>query len=308
MRGGLQAGSPAGCDPVSAFLTIPPVRNVFVFIRTYFNFLFFLVLQIVSLSFLFHYNRFHEAAFMNVAGEITGTLNERYNNVSYYFQLKKTNEILVRENQRLNQLLRANYEGPDSVKKNVIDTLSVDSTRKLIKYVYLEAKVVDNSTNSLTNFMTIHRGAGQEVRPNMGVVSAQGIVGTVVNVSENYASVMSLLHRQYAVVVKLKNSGERGTVEWDGLNPLYVTLKNIPKSAKVAKGDSVVTSQTSSLFPPGILVGTVAEFIDDRSSNFYTLKLRTATNFFSVEYVYVIKNTQYEEQRKLEDSTRKKFQ
>ena len=84
--------------------------------------------------------------------------------------------------------------------------------------------------------MTIHRGLLQDVRPNMGVVSPQGIVGTVVNVSDNYASVMTLLHRQYKVVVKLKNGGERGTVEWDGVSPMFVTLKDIPKSAKVKSG------------------------------------------------------------------------
>ncbi len=284
------------------------MRNVFLFIRRYFNFLFFLVLQIVSLSFLFRYNKFHEAAFMGVAGEMTGRLNEKFNNVGYYFKLKMTNEELVRENKRLNQLLRENLEGPDSNRKLVSDTTYTDSLKKILKYVYLEAKVVGNSVNSQANFLTIHRGAAESVKPNMGVVSSQGIVGTVVNVSENYAVVMSLLHRQYKVVVKLKNGGDRGTVEWDGLSPFFITLKDIPKSARVNIGDTIVTSQTSSLFPPNIMVGTVHEIIDDKSSNFYSLRLRTATNFFNLEYVYVIQNTQYEEQKRIEDSTRKKFQ
>jgi rod shape-determining protein MreC len=245
---------------------------------------------------------------MGVAGEMTGRLNEKFNNVGYYFKLKMTNEELVRENKRLNQLLRENLEGPDSNRKLVADTTYTDSLKKILKYVYLEAKVVGNSVNSQANFLTIHRGTLQSVKPNMGVVSSQGIVGTVVNVSENYAVVMSLLHRQYKVVVKLKNGGDRGTVEWDGLSPFFVTLKDIPKSARVNIGDTIVTSQTSSLFPPNIMVGTVHEIIDDKSSNFYSLRLRTATNFFNLEYVYVIQNTQYEEQKRIEDSTRKKFQ
>ena len=88
------------------------MRNVFLFIRRHFNFLFFLVLQIIALSFLFRYNKFHEAAFLNVSTEITGRINEKYNNIEYYFQLKKTNESLVKENLRLRQLLKENYEGP----------------------------------------------------------------------------------------------------------------------------------------------------------------------------------------------------
>ena len=245
---------------------------------------------------------------MGVAGEITGRLDERYNGVEYYFQLKRTNDQLVRENLQLRQQLKENFETADSSRKIIIDTVWSDSVRRIQKYYYLEAKVVGNSVSSQANFLTIHRGSLQNVKPNMGVVSSLGIVGTVVNVSSNFSSVMSLLHPQYKVVVKLKKSGERGTVEWDGKNPLYVTLKDIPKSAKLAVGDTVVTSPTSSLFPGNIMVGTIAEVVDDKSSNFYTLRLRTATNFFNVEYVYVIENVQYEEQKRLEDSTRKKFQ
>lgn len=284
------------------------MRNVFLFIRRYFNFLFFLVLQIASLSFLVRYNKFHQAAFMGVAGELTGRLNEKYNGIEYYFRLKSTNDALVKENERLHQLLKEDYQGPGQLNKMVEDTFMVDSLKKIQKFIYREAKVVNSSVVLQTNFLTIHRGSAQQIKPNMGVISPQGIVGTIVSVSQNFAVVMSMLHRQYTVVVKLKNSGERGKLEWDGIDPSYVTLKDIPKSAKIAKGDSIVTSETSSLFPPGILAGTVFEIIEDKSSNFYTIKVKTATNFFNVEYVYVIDNTQYDEQKNLEDSTSKKIQ
>jgi rod shape-determining protein MreC len=284
------------------------LRNVFLFIRRHFNFLFFLVLQIIALSFLFRYNKFHEAAFMNVSTEVTGRINEKYNGIEYYFQLKKTNESLVKENLRLRQQLLANYEAPDSARRLIHDTIKLDSGRSVLKYNIMEAKVVNSTTASQINYLTIHRGFAQNVRTNMGVIGPQGIVGTVVNVSENFATVMSLLHRNYKAYVKLKNGGERGTIEWDGLSPLFVTLKDIPRSAKVAKGDTVLTSQISSKFPGNIMVGTVFEIVPDNSSNFYTLKIRPATNFFNIEYVYVIDNTQYDEQKRLEDSTRKTIQ
>jgi rod shape-determining protein MreC len=284
------------------------VRNVILFIRKYANFLFFLLLQITALSFLFRYNKYHEAALMNVAGEFTGTINQRYSKVEYYFRLKKINEQLAAENNRLNQLLKENFERPDGNEKIVMDTVLADTISQIRKYTWLGAKVVGSTVNTQLNFITIHRGLLQDVRPNMGVVSPQGIVGTVVNVSDNYASVMTLLHRQYKVVVKIKNGGERGTIEWDGVSPMFVTLKDIPKSAKVKEGDSIVTSPTSSLFPGNLMAGTIAEIVDDKSSNFYTLKVKPATNFFNIEYVYVIANAQLIEQKRLEDSTRKKFQ
>ncbi|HLK29671.1 MAG TPA: rod shape-determining protein MreC [Puia sp.] len=284
------------------------MRNVFLFIKRYFNFLFFLVLQIIALSFLFRYNKFHQAAFSNVAGEVTGRFSEKYNGIEYYFRLKSTNDALVKENERLNQMLKDNYEAPGQLNRLMTDTVMIDSLKKIQKYIYRDAKVVASSVSSQTNYLTIHRGSSQQIRPNMGVISPSGIVGTVVSTSPNFAVVMSMLHRQYTVVVKLKNGGERGKVEWDGVNPSFVTLKDVPKSAKINKGDSIVTSETSSLFPPGILVGTVSEIVEDKSSSFYTVKLKTATNFYNVQFVSVIDNTQLDEQKKLEDSTRKKFQ
>jgi len=158
------------------------------------------------------------------------------------------------------------------------------------------------------NYLTIHRGFDQGVRPNMGVTGPQGIVGSVINVSKNFATVQSMLHYQFRLVVKLKHSNETGTVEWDGKSPSYVTLKNIPKSVRVEKGDSVVTTQLGGLFPANLMVGTVTEIVPDNSSNFYTLKVRPATNFGTIEYAYVIDNIQYGEQKMLEDSTRKKNQ
>ena len=283
------------------------MRNVFLFIRRHFNFLFFLVLQIIALSFLFRFNKFHEAAFLNVSTEITGRFYERYNNIEYYFQLKKTNESLVQENLRLRQQLKENFEAPDSIRRLIHDTLKVDS-HTVIKYMLMEAKVVNNTTAERANYLTIHRGFDQGVRPNMGVTGPQGVVGRVFTVSRNFAVVQSMLHFQFKVIAKLKHSNETGTIEWDGVSPLYVTLKGIPKNVKVEKGDTVVTTQLSSFLPANLMIGTIADIIPDNSTSFYTLKVKTATNFGTIEYVYVIDNSQADEQKMLEDSTRKKLQ
>ena len=117
---------------------------------------------------------------------------------------------------------------------------------------------------------------------------------------------MSLLHVQSKRSVTMKRSGSLGTIEWDGKNPLFLTLLNIPKSDSIARGDTVMTSVNSS-FPPGFIVGTIDEVILDKSTNFYVLRLRTAANFFNLQQVHVIENAQYEEQAKLQEDTRKKI-
>lgn len=138
----------------------------------------------------------------------------------------------------------------------------------------------------------------------MGVVSATGIVGRVINVSENYAVVMSLLHRQSSVSAKIKKTGEVGTVQWDGESPSYVNMTNVPKSVSITKGDTIVTSQYSYLYPQGVMIGTVLEIVNDKASNFYTLRLKPATDFYKLEYVMVVENTQKDEQKKLEEAAK----
>lgn len=281
------------------------MRNIFLFIRRYFTFLFFLVLQILALSFLFRYNKYHEAAFMGVANEVTGHISTRYNNIEYYFKLKRTNEELARRNEQLMNQLKQDYQGADTSRVQVKDTVAYDTLGHVRKYVWRGAKVVNNSVSLQNNYITIHRGEAQGVRKDMGVISSTGIVGTVINTSSNFAVVMSLLHRQSHVSAKLKRTGELGLVQWDGESPLYVTMVNVPKSVTINKGDTVVTSQYSYLFPEGIMIGTVADVVNDQSSNFFTLRLRPANNFYSTEYVYVVENTTKDEQKKLEEATKK---
>ncbi len=276
------------------------MHNIFLFIKRYFNFIFFLVLQILSLVLLVKFNQTHEAAYGAVANEVTGRINDQYNKVQYYFHLKETNRRLHDENTRLKNLLGINFANPDTTRIAVIDSLAKDTLGRSRKFIWLPAKVVSNTISAQLNFITLHRGALQGVKKDMAVIGTDGVVGIVIDVSDNYSRVMSVLNRNSRVSSMLKKGNISGSVEWDGRDPRYLTLKNIPKSIEVAKGDSVVTSNYSSNFPPNIMVGTVNEIAADPGSNFFTIKLRTATNFYSLQYIYVVENIQWEEQRRLE--------
>jgi len=241
---------------------------------------------------------------MGVASEVTGRMSERYNNIEYYFHLKRTNDALVKENERLNNMLLQNFAPSDTSSRIVVDSIKVDSLEQYRRYRYYPARVVESFTSLQTNYIMLQRGTVQGIQKDMGVISPQGIVGRIVNVSDNYSTAMILLNRQFKTNAKLKKGGERGSVEWDGKDPQYVYLKDIPKSATVTKGDTVITSELSSIFPPNIMVGTVNAIINDKSSNFYTLKLKTATNFYSVFYVYVIADLHREERKQLQEETK----
>jgi len=268
------------------------MRNIFLFIGRFSNLFFFLLLQAVALTMLFRYNKFHEAAYMNVANEVTGKVFLRYNGIETYFSLKKQNDKLREQNASLLNLLKVDFSAPDSALQVITDTIRVDSIEQYRKFLFMPAKVIGNSVDAQNNYLTLHRGYNQGVEVNMAVVGPEGVIGKVINVSPNMSVVMSLLHRKNSVVALLKKGSGFGEVIWDGKDPRYVTLTKIPRTIKINKGDTVVTSPYSDIFPAGQTVGYVDEVVEEKSTSMYSLKVKTATNFYSVQHAYVVKNLQ----------------
>ncbi len=277
------------------------MKNIFQFIGRYFTFICFIGLQIVCIVMLSKYSETHEAFFGAAANEFTGKVNAQVNNFYAYFSLKQINKELTNENARLKNNLQSSFVAPDSSQRIVIDTLVRDSSNhQYRKYFWLPAAIVGNTVTSQTNYLTIERGNLQGVTKGMSVIGPQGIVGVVISTSDNYSIAMSLLHRNSKVSVMLKKDKTSGSVEWDGVDPHFLILKNISKSTKLAKGDTIVTSTYSANFPPYQMVGTIATISTDPSSNFYVLKIKSATNFYNIQYVYLVDNIHYAEQTKLE--------
>lgn len=285
------------------------MRNVFLFIRRYITFFTFLFLQGVALWFLFSYNRFHRVKFLGIANEMTGRINSQYNKVEDYFTLKEENKRVHQLNDSLLNLLRNNFEKRDTTVLFVKDSIAYDTTGLYRRYFSRPATVVYSTVNSEKNYIQINRGSNQGIRDNSGVISSDGnVVGVVVNVSPNFSQVLSLLHVQSKLVVSLKKSGESGTIEWDGKDPRILLLRRMPKTVTVNKGDSIVTSGNNTLiFPKGLLVGTVSEVKEDVANGTYMLKVKTAANFYSLQQVHVIENTERDEQTALLDATKKKL-
>src|SRR5688572_3382127 len=284
------------------------MRNVFLFISRYFTFLSFLALQVFALSMLFRYNKFHRAVFLGRANEITGYFNSKYDKVDDYFHLKEENQRLHNMNDSLLQLMKFNFMAVDTGVQIVTDSAKYDTSGLVRRYLWRAAKVVNNSVGEQKNYIQINRGSRQGIRDDMAVVNSEGsAVGVVVNVSENFSQVMSLLHVQRKVNAMMKKSRNSGTIEWDGKNPLFLTLRDIPKSDSISVGDTVLTSLYSFNFPPGLLIGTVDGKVHDKSTNFFVLRIKPAANFQNLQQVHVIENLQQNEQAMLDKNTRKKI-
>jgi rod shape-determining protein MreC len=284
------------------------MRNIFLFIRRYFTFLAFLVLQAVALWFLFNYNRFHRAKFLGIANEMTGRLNTQYNKVEDYFTLKEENKRLHRYNDSLLNLLPRSFMQRDTSLYTRQDSLPFDTLGNYRRYIIRPAVVVYNTVSSQKNYIQLNRGSSQGIKDNMAVISENGsAVGVVVNVSPNFSQVMSLLHVQNSVSASLKKSGDFGTIEWDGKDPRFLNLRRVPRTIEVKMGDTVITSSVSFNFPPGYMIGTISEIKQDNTTGMYLLKVKTSANFYNLQQVHVVENVEREEQVRLFDETKKRI-
>jgi rod shape-determining protein MreC len=285
------------------------VRNIFLAIRRYFNFILFLLLQGFSIYLIVHYSNYHKAVFSKTANEITGRINEQYNRVEYYFQLKRTNDSLVKANEKLYNKLKADFELPDTSSNFLVDSIKVDSMEQFRKYHYYPAKVVYNSVAAQNNFIVLSRGSNQDIKEGMGIIDPNsGVVGVVTDISANFAVVMSLMHKDSHLSGKLLKGGETGTLNWDGKTPNIISLMGIPKSAKVAKGDTIISSGYSTSIPKGMMMGIVQEVKADKSTNNFLIKFKSAANFYNLEYVYAIDNRQAESIKAILDKVKQKAQ
>ena len=273
------------------------MRNLIAFIwKNYFFFLF-LLLEVLSVYLLVQNNYFQRAGFINSTNDVSGSVFQAYNDANQYFHLKQTNEQLARENALLLTKLGSSF------RTLLIDKHLVNDSLHKQKYEYVKAKVVNNSTNRRNNYLTLNVGAKQGIEPDMAVISSSGVVGIVKDVSDNFSSVMSLLHKDTKISSKIKKEGSFGPLFWEGEDYRYATLSDIPTHVPLVKGDTVITSAYSSIFPEGILVGTVESFERKSGEYFYTVKVKLSTEFKKLDYVYVINNIEKEEQDKLEKTS-----
>lgn len=278
------------------------MRNVFLFLKRYSVFILFLALQGLALSMLFSYNRFHQTIYGMFSSEVAGNLNSRVNKVESFFTLSEQNQALRRQNAALLSYLPSGSVIPETSIQLVADTLKVDSLKSYRQYQYFDAKIISNSVFLQQNNMVLHRGSAQGIVPNMAVIGTDGLIGTVISVSENMSIVMSLLHRQSKVIAVLKKGSGLGEVSWDGKDPRFLLLSKIPKTIVVKKGDTVVSSPYSDKFPPGLPIGYVEKIDQDQETNTYKLKIRTAVDFYSVQHAYIVKNLLQEEMDQLKST------
>jgi rod shape-determining protein MreC len=282
------------------------MRNIFLFLKKYAILLLFLFLQMISLVMLFSYNDFHQTIYWTFSNEISGSINKKVNSVEEYFSLRKENENLKEQNALLLGQLSTTGISPDTTSHIEEKSLVKDSITLSKQFNYMPSKVLSSSVFLPQNYIMLHRGSAQGVKPNMAVVGTEGLVGTVVFSSKNMSLVMSLINRESKVIATLKKGSGLGEISWDGMDPSILLLEKVPQTIKVNKGDTVITSPYSDRFPPGVTIGYVDKVDFDQETNTYRLKIRTAVDFNTIYHAYVVRNLLQAEIDELKEKRKKK--
>ena len=258
------------------------MRNLFLFLRNHYFYFLFLFLEAFSLLLFFNYNEFQGSSLYSVSNAVSGSVNSMFNGISEYFSLKKTNRVLIEEMAKLHSRI------PEAFYITDVNLLYKKDSIAQLEYKYISAKVISNSTNKRNNFLMINKGSLHGIVNHMGVIIGNKIVGQVVCVSPHFSWIMSMLNKDSRISGKFKKNNQLVNVEWNGGSYRKGQVKEIPKHVVIVKGDTIITSGNSDIFPEGLLIGTISDFTKVQDENFNNGEILFSTDFNSLGYIEVV--------------------
>jgi len=275
------------------------MRKLLLFLARYSILGLFLMLGTISFVLFLSNNKYPQSVVFSSSNQAVSHLFRISSSVTDFLNLRSENENLLIQNIELKNKI-AQLE-------NKLALVEFDSLENY-DYIYPEkefrfipARVINNSTNRTRNFITLNQGERDGVRANMGVVSAEGVVGIVKTVSNRFSVVISLLNPMNRVSSKIARNKQIGPLVWDGKDYRYATLADIPRHVELFVGDTIVTSGLTATFPEGIPIGVIESYTIGEGDAFYTIRVRLAVNFRTVSNVSVFDYENYYEQKKIEN-------
>ncbi len=277
------------------------MRSLLEFFAKYNYWLLFLVLEVFSFVLVFQFNRYQNSVWLTTANTVVGQIDAWEQSALRYIAMGEVNQQLSRRNLVLEHNI-------DELQWR-LRALTHDSTlterlqaERFKDFELIPARIVTNSVLLRDNYITIGAGEADGVEPEMGVVCGTGIVGIVLQVSTHYSIVLPLLNSRSNISCRLRGSTFFGYLKWDGHHPLYATLDDLPRYARLKVGDIVETSGFSSIFPSGIFVGKVEAIEDSDDGLSFKLRVHLGTDFARLQDVYVVKQRFHNELQELEQS------
>ena len=261
------------------------MRNLIQILLRYSNFLIFLILEVVAFILICTRNEYQRSAVWSGANRVVAGMNNIQTTIGEYFQLRAENEELAVENALLkSELMLLENQLESAIER---DTQYVYSH---LDWEYIPAKVIEVSTNKQHNYLTINKGTRDGIEVDMGVIGAAGVVGIVSAVGEKYSLVVPIIHTKISISSRLKSNNQIGGTSWNGRDYRFVDLTEMARHVVVNKGDTVVTSGLTKVFPEGLIVGEVYETTLGKGDNYHQTKVKLSTDYKAIKYVQVLRN------------------
>jgi len=256
--------------------------------------LLFVLFELISFIILVQSNNYHRASFVNSSERLIGGLLTQAQEIKEYFLLKESNQILANENAILRNKLKENYASNRVFMHEIRDSIYNQH------YRYVPARIINNSINKQHNYITLNKGSKNGIKPEMGVIVNNQVVGIVKDVSKHFSTVISLLNKHLSISGKIKKNNYYGSVHWTGKNYEHAELNDIPFHVNIEIGDSIITTGFSTIFPENVFIGIITDYSLEEGENFYQIDIDLATDFKNLSHVYIIDNLLKDEQQKLE--------
>jgi rod shape-determining protein MreC len=263
------------------------MKNLIAFIAKYNHWFVFIILEAISAVLLFQYNSYQGSVWFSSANVVAGKVYEWNSEIESFFSLTKVNEELTQRNIYLEHQVS---QLSSRITKLTDDAsfLHSNQLQMLSSYKLIPAKVVTNETNKRDNLITIDKGEADGVKKDMGVVSGTGVVGIVYMTSPHYSIVIPVLSTHSNISCTIEKRGYFGYLHWNGGPISLAYVDDIPRHAKFRRGDNIVTSGYSSIFPEGIMVGKVGYVFNSADGLSYRVQVHLSTDFGRLRDVCVI--------------------
>jgi len=242
----------------------------------------FVFLQVISLSVIFQGKNYHRSIFINSINGFTGGTYSLISDYQQYFKLKEDNLFLAMENADLRAAV------PSSIQNVSQEYVLISDSLYRQKYLFRNAQVIDNSINKKDNFFVLNLGAKDGMMEEMGVVTSNGVVGMIVQVSDHYSKAISFLNSNTRVSCKIKRNDAAGILYWNGVSSKKAILEDLPLTTEIAVGDTVMTSGYSSIYPKGIVVGVVSMVTENLEKQMLDIDVDLELDYNTLNHVYVI--------------------
>lgn len=258
------------------------MRDLFNFLFAFRNTVLFLVLMSISFVLLIENNAYHGSWYFSTSSQLSGDILTLRSDIADYVHLKSENEKLRTENAQARSRNRDSYSPVENKYVRIQDSIFQQ------EYRYLDARVINSTFSKQQNYLTLGGGKDAGIKPDMGVIGHDGVMGVVRHCSDNYSLAMSVLNTQLEISVEMERSGYFGILVWDTNDPTTASVRDIAKHADVQIGDRVITRGSGGIFPKGIAVGDVIETVAEPGANYLDITIRLAQDLTRSSHAYIV--------------------